>query len=322
MKKQTEKNSPQKNSPPKSPMHKNSPHKILTHNGRFHADDCFSIAAFQIYFEKIGEPIEIIRSRDELLIKSADIVVDTGGIYDPETNRFDHHQEGGAGNRENGVPYSAFGLVWKNYGEKICDSKEVADLIDAEMIQSVDSVDNGYEAFESLKGVRNFTFDDFLKLLNPIRTEKADDDDESMDFFMDAVSVARKFLERIIKKTKLTIQDTHEVEKIYNETTDKRIIVLDKPLSWPNFLCKKPEPLYVVHPKYGSDYAVRAVPVVPNSLTMRKPFPENWRGKRGQEMAKASGVKTANFCHLRGFLCNVTDRAGAIELAKKAVEEQ
>ena len=38
--------------------------------------------------------LEIIRSRDPAVIDSADIVVDVGGTYEPEKNRFDHHQRG------------------------------------------------------------------------------------------------------------------------------------------------------------------------------------------------------------------------------------
>lgn len=37
------------------------------------------------------------------------MVVDIGGVYDLETNHFDHHQIGGAGKRENGIPYAAIG---------------------------------------------------------------------------------------------------------------------------------------------------------------------------------------------------------------------
>lgn len=294
--------------------------KILTHNGRFHADDCFAVATLQIYFEKIGESVEIIRSRDNLLIKAADFVLDVGGVYDPATNRFDHHQTGGAGKREDGVPYSAFGLVWKHYGAKICESEKVAQMIDKDMIECIDSVDNGYEPFESLKGVQNFSVDDFLKTLNPNRLEQKKGDDEIIIFFNEAVSVCRRVLERQIKKFKIVSEDEIEVEKIYNETTDKRIIIFDKSLSWQTVLCKKPEPLYVVHTKYGEDYAVTAVPVFPGAYTMRKAFPSSWRGKSGAEMAKASGVQNANFCHSNGFLCNATDKKGAMELAQKALE--
>ncbi|HMO78910.1 MAG TPA: MYG1 family protein [Candidatus Paceibacterota bacterium] len=294
--------------------------KILTHNGRFHADDCFAVATLQIYFEKIGEPIEVIRSRDSILIKSADFVLDVGGIYDSETNRFDHHQSGGAGKRENGVPYSAFGLVWKHYGSKICKSQKVANMIDSDMIECIDSVDNGYEPFESLKGISNFSVDDFIKTLNPNRLEQKKGDDENMPFFNEAVAMCKRILERQIKKFEIVVEDEIEVEKIYSETEDKRIIIFDKSISWQTVLCKKPEPLYVVHTKYGEDYAVTAVPVVAGSYTMRKPFPKSWCGKIGADLAKVSLVPNANFCHANGFLCNATDKESALQLAQKALE--
>ena len=34
----------------------------------------------------------IVRSRNEEVLKSCDIVVDVGGVYDPSTHRYDHHQ--------------------------------------------------------------------------------------------------------------------------------------------------------------------------------------------------------------------------------------
>src|ERR1035437_8037366 len=90
---------------------------LVTHNGIFHADDIFATATLSLLLD--GH-IKVTRTRDENLIKSADYVYDVGGIYDPALNRFDHHQVGGAGKRDNGIPYAAFGLVWMQYGETVC----------------------------------------------------------------------------------------------------------------------------------------------------------------------------------------------------------
>jgi len=76
---------------------------IATHNGNFHADDVFSVAALKCIYPSI----KLIRTRDLELIGQADIVLDVGGVYDPDAGRFDHHQRGGAGERENGIPYSS-----------------------------------------------------------------------------------------------------------------------------------------------------------------------------------------------------------------------
>lgn len=77
-------------------MEENKKLKIITHSGKFHADEVFATAVLEILLGK--DKVEIIRSRDNSVIDSGDYVVDVGGVYDPKTNRFDHHQEERAGN--------------------------------------------------------------------------------------------------------------------------------------------------------------------------------------------------------------------------------
>jgi hypothetical protein len=36
----------------------------------------------------------IVRSRDAEVLKDCDVVIDVGGVYEPENDRFDHHQRG------------------------------------------------------------------------------------------------------------------------------------------------------------------------------------------------------------------------------------
>ncbi|VDH93711.1 Hypothetical predicted protein [Mytilus galloprovincialis] len=65
--------------------------KIGTHNGSFHCDEvlaCFLLKQLPTY-----KDAEIIRTRDQKVLDTCDIVVDVGGIFDPSKNRFDHHQK-------------------------------------------------------------------------------------------------------------------------------------------------------------------------------------------------------------------------------------
>ncbi|MDO8564969.1 MAG: MYG1 family protein, partial [bacterium] len=62
---------------------------IVTHEGKFHADDVFAVATLLLALQ---DEAEVRRTRDEEDVASADIAVDVGGIYDAEKNRFDHHQ--------------------------------------------------------------------------------------------------------------------------------------------------------------------------------------------------------------------------------------
>ncbi len=37
-------------------------------------------------------PRVIFRTRDQKILDTCDVVVDVGGVYDPERHRYDHHQ--------------------------------------------------------------------------------------------------------------------------------------------------------------------------------------------------------------------------------------
>src|SRR3989344_3315798 len=76
--------------------------KIITHDESFHADDVFACAVLSFWLEKKNKSFRIIRTRDEKIITSGDYIFDLGGVYDADKNRFDHHQIGGAGKRDNG----------------------------------------------------------------------------------------------------------------------------------------------------------------------------------------------------------------------------
>ena len=122
--------------------------KLVTHSGSFHTDDIFACATLSLFLEKKSEQFEIIRTRDEGIITSADYVFDVGGIYDPEKNRFDHHQKGGAGKHDDGIEYSSFGLVWDKFGEALSDSKETKDIIERRLVEPIDAFDNGMNLVE------------------------------------------------------------------------------------------------------------------------------------------------------------------------------
>src|SRR3990167_2139036 len=121
--------------------------KLVTHDGSFHTDDVFAAATLSLYLENLGKKFEIIRTRDEEIINSADYVFDVGGIYNAEKNRFDHHQVGGAGKRENEIPFSSFGLIWQKFGVEVTGKKEVADFIEQKLVLPVDANDSGVDLY-------------------------------------------------------------------------------------------------------------------------------------------------------------------------------
>ena len=149
---------------------------LITHNGSFHADDLFATATLSILNE--GN-VKIVRTRDQKVIATGDYVYDVGGIYDEKLNHFDHHQKGGAGKRENGIPYSSFGLVWKTYGEKLCDSKEVADKIDHKIVQPIDALDNGVDiSLPKFDGVFSYGAEQIFLAFSPTWQEDSKNIDD------------------------------------------------------------------------------------------------------------------------------------------------
>ena len=114
--------------------------QVATHDGSFHADEVFALAALSL----LDDALEIVRTRDADRLAAADLRVDVGFASDPATGDFDHHQKGGAGERPNGVRYASFGLVWREYGARVCaGDAEVAERVDQSLVQGIDANDTG-----------------------------------------------------------------------------------------------------------------------------------------------------------------------------------
>ena len=284
---------------------------LVTHDSTFHADDLFSTATLSILN---NGNIKVFRTRDPEIMKKGDYVYDVGGIYDPSINRFDHHQKGGAGLRPNGIPYASFGLVWKTYGEKICGSKEVANMIDEKLVQSIDANDNGINLFDIKGDVSPYTIQDLLFCYRPSWKEKQDYDKA----FMELVPIAVKIISREIIKTRDSLEASNIVNKAYEKAEDKRIVILDGHYPWGEILYQHKEVIYVVSVKSGL-WRVEAVRKEKYGFETRKPFPESWAGKRDDDLAEITGVKDATFCHNGRFLAVAKSKEGAMELAQKAL---
>lgn len=290
--------------------------KVAVHSGAFHPDDVCAVAILSLYLKK---PIKIFRTRDPKILEKMDYVLDVGIEYDPKKNKFDHHQEGWNEKRENGMPYAASGLVWKEYGEKITGSSEVANFIDEKIIQPIDADDSGVEIYKKIyEKISPYTFFDYLFSFNPTWMDNID----PQKAFESAVFEAKKMFQMEIKRANDRAVSARIVKDIYEKTKDKRIIFLDKNYSWKKPFANFPEPLFVVHPH--SDNITWAIDTVrkPNEKFIRRMyFPKAWAGKRDEELAKITGVGDSVFCHNGIFLAITKTKDGAMKLAELALRE-
>lgn len=289
--------------------------KVVTHSGNYHPDDVFAIATLQLSLGK--ENIEVVRSREQAVIDSADWVVDVGGIYDVEKKRFDHHQLASPV-RENNIPYAAFGLVWKELGESLSGSKEVATYIDEKLVQPVDAGDNGHSLYTLHDhSVRPFELFTIINSFKPVWGSEENFDSS----FLEAVDFARELIVRMIKSGRANIEMTNYIDEVYQKADDKKILFFDKPI-YRHCLVKYPEVMVCIHRSDSAGFPRWKVEVVPSgyeSFEDRCAFPVEWAGLKDEELVAASGIESAFFCHKGRHLCVTKTLEGAIMAAKMAI---
>ena len=283
---------------------------IVTHNGNFHADDVFSIAALKTIFPFFT----LIRTRDLDIIAKADIVIDVGGEYDAETGRFDHHQRGGAGQRENGIPYSSFGLMWMKYGLDICQgNQEVANAVDAGLVSKIDAIDCGH-----VEGIyEGISLSQTISMFNPTWQEDSHFD----SCFDEAVDFASRVLTRFIASASGGISAKTIVAKAIDNAQDPRVIVLEKYTPWKRTVHALSEKaLYIIYPSQTGQWRIQTVPVEPGSFEDRKPLPAEWAGLSDKVLQEVTGIDDAMFCHNGLFIAGAESFESTMEMASIALQ--
>jgi uncharacterized UPF0160 family protein len=264
--------------------------------------------------------LEIVRTRDEIAQQAADVRVDVGGRSDPATGDFDHHQKGGAGERDNGIRYASFGLVWRAYGEQLAGTADGARSIDERLVQGVDANDTGQTIVESLVGdVRPMTVSGVIAAMNPVWDEDLSADEEDA-LFAAAVAVATRTLEREIAGSAAFHRAHQLVQAAIGRASDPRVIELDRNMPWREaVVTTAPDALFVLYPK-SDGWGLQAVPERLGAFHNRRDLPRAWAGLSGEELAAVTGVPDAVFAHAAGFYASARTREGIEALARQALD--
>jgi uncharacterized UPF0160 family protein len=276
--------------------------KIITHSGIFHADEVFAVATIRKFFGRVP----VIRTRDADIIRDAQlfdsgVVVDVGSYYDPQMGCFDHHQKNFTCKRENGIPFSSFGLVWNWYAGMFMP-ESVCDLVDQWLVQKIDAVDCGVAEKTS-----EYTVSHIISSFNPCAGEECDADEQ----FMQAVTVATQTLNRVIVRAVAEEYNASYIRSVVAEQQGDRVLVLDKFCPWQKIVINEaPEVLFVVFPDVSGTWRIQAVPDAEGSFGMRKALPEEWvEGKPMEDFI---------FCHKNLFIAGCDTKESAIILADVA----
>jgi len=319
--------------------------KIGTHDGSFHCDE--ALGCFLLQRTAAYENAEVVRSRDPEVLGTVDVVIDVGAVYEPENNRFDHHQRGFEEVFGHGfvTKLSSAGLVYKHFGREIVarvldfpvDDPRVEKIylkVYKSFIEAVDGIDNGVNQFESDKPARyvdNTGLSARVGKLNPAWNEDNSPATQLAQFHK-AMALAGGEFEASVKYYGLSwLPARTYVEQALDGATSVHpsggIIKLPCYCPWKEHLFeleeeKKVEPL----PKYAlfeddkGNWRVQAIPLTPSSFENRRPLPTAWRGVRDQALDEVSGVEGCIFVHAAGFIGGNKTYEGALAMATKALE--
>ncbi len=286
--------------------------KYITHSGTMHTDEVFATAFLDLY----KKDIKLIR-----LPQVPDNIKEDVLVYDIGRGKFDHHQED-AKIRDNGIKYSSFGLLFKEFGRDylkqigIDEIEEVFTSLDKELIEGIDAVDNGiFPEINAPFKVR--TLDDIIKTCNPSYGTNETESEQ----FIKAVELAKiifqETLYNIIGKVKAR---KIVLEKLKNTTKD--YLELEEYVPYEETILKNEEGNHILFALYPSNRGGWGIKTIKKSLedkTDRLQFPKEWAGLEKEELEQVSGIKGMEFCHTGRFLVTCKTKEAAYQVLDKVL---
>ena len=285
---------------------------ILTHSGKFHADDVFAVAVLKLLPEFVA--IDVIRSRDPFYVKNATIAVDVGFEHDPVRRRFDHHQAG-APKAPDGRPYSAFGLIWDAYGAACVarcagapedeDAIQAAFRIGESFVASIDRTDNGVGTVGPA---------DVSIAIDAMNADDPNDESQQSLAFFNALAFAKSVVTGMARVAHKERSDFKRTASHWNDdavAASGGVLELPAKIEWADFVVTAnnnhiaafavPAALFVLQPRADGQWGMTATPVAKGSFVCHRLIAENLRGRKPDEILSLTGIHNIGFVHANGF---------------------
>lgn len=290
--------------------------RIATHDGTFHCDE--ALACYMLL--KLHPEATIVRTRDPEIYNACEFVVDVGGVYHEETNRFDHHQRGFTETLSSLYPIklSSAGLVYKHFGAAVIlklypqlamkESVAVFVKMYERLIASVDAIDNGLAQYENLDQAPLYEINSHLasrvaRLNSPWGVEE--DSDQQMKRFMRAVEITGTEFAEMLESICLNWLPMRSLamdvlEKRFSAHTSGKILVMETGFPWKEQIMEleleqeipvDQRPLYALYPDSAGAWRIQSIPECSwKPFSQRKGLPEPWRGVRDEQLSTLSGI--------------------------------
>jgi len=298
--------------------------QLVTHSGGFHADEMLSTVILTQLFPQAA----VLRTRDRDVLKPSldKIIYDVGGDFNADAQIFDHHQRPNP-LREDGQPYSSFGLIWAHYGRDYLAAKGVpAEDIDAihlkfdtSFVLPIDLLDNGAMEPSVAGPLSNMTLPSLLGSLKPVFDDALPSADD--DAFFAALPIARTFIEAAVRNQAAKARASSIVAKAIEAAGASAILELPMGMPYGGVLDKSGADhiMFVVNPR-GAEWTLNGIKLSSDTFEQRADLPAAWAGLSDAALEEASGVKGAKFCHNARFLAVADSRDAIIKMAKIAVD--
>ncbi|MEP4195521.1 MAG: MYG1 family protein [Aliishimia sp.] len=297
---------------------------LVTHSGGFHADELLS----SVVLTRLFPEAKLLRTRDRhsLVPSAGKIIYDVGGSFDADAQIFDHHQRPGP-LREDGQPFSSFGLIWAHYGVAYLQAMDVpADDIEAihtkfdtKFVLPIDLLDNGAIEPSVAGPLSILTLPSLLGSLKPVfdNTSPTADDDA----FLTALPIARAFVEAQIQNFAAKARAQSIVEEAIESAGTSAILELPMGMPFRSALDKAEADhiLFVVNPR-GDDWTLGGIKLSSDTFEQRADLPAAWAGLTDADLEEACGVKGAKFCHNARFIAVADSREAIMEMANLAAQ--
>ncbi|MGL5936348.1 MAG: MYG1 family protein [Cetobacterium sp.] len=319
---------------------------IATHDGIFHVDEVLAI--FMLMQLPEYKDAKVIRTRDKELLKTADVLVDVGNVYDHSKRRYDHHQKdfNYKFKKQLDVTMSSAGLIYKHFGLRvICkmlnitkdhpDIYTIYHMIYHIFIILIDASDNGIEYKPSNRAFvnkRHINPSTLLARITPSWYE-----DNSVEVYNRLFPEALKIIgDEFIYRLHYIIYDWLPSKQIFENSIESRfeihpsgkIMVVNRFCTWDGHLHKyeyynKDVEIHFVICKSssGEHWKLYAVKTLESKYKYKSLIDERLRNESTEIMSLISGIPDIVFVHKDGHNASIMSKESAIQLAILSLEK-
>lgn len=248
------------------------------------------------------------------------IMVDVGGVHDPDMLNFDHHFVG-APARESGEPYAAAGMT--------AESLHASGQLD-ELCRKIDLADNGIRQegwtlsmtvhkCNPLDGQFDVRFNYLVNLALEELVYGVAVYDRSLELATSMFEGDPQVKQWVAEHNEALAASEVRVREAFNQEGPLVELTQYEPALMETAHLAPEGKVYTIYPSPAGEWMVQQIPVEAKSPKGRKPLPEHWAGKRGQELDALTGIHGSVFCHPARFIGGHKSLDGVREMAMLAV---